>query len=145
MSTALVRFTAILLLLSFTVGCDDEKDGEVDVQPTPRAPGIRAPEGEERVEEIVIYDDRVEPRQLNLTAGVPAQIQVANRGNQDCQFFIGEFLTGLRVPAGTTAKMGMTVPGDRTDAAVRMGCTGDETRQGSAVIEFKGLLPGSGR
>jgi hypothetical protein len=41
--------------------------------------------------------------------------------------------------------MGLTVPVDRSEETVSMGCAGDARRRGTAVIEFTGLLPGSGR
>ena len=82
---------------------------------------------------------------MNITASAETQVQVANRGREACAFFIGEYLTGLRVPPGETAKMGLTVPEGRSGETVPMGCADDEERRGSAVIEFKGVLPGAGR
>ncbi len=139
-------FFLLSVLLLLVTACEDEKPKDaVQVEPTPRVPGVRAPEGETRIAEVIIHADRVEPRQLNLTAAVPVEVQVGNRSGSDCTFFIGDYLTGLRVPAGQTAKMGMTIPEGRSEETVRMGCDGDERRQGSAVIEFKGVLPGTGR
>jgi hypothetical protein len=142
------RWTAIvltLLLLGLAVACDEEQGDEVSVEPTPRVPGVRAPEPDVRIQEIEIYEDRVEPERLAITASTENQVQVANRGARDCTFFIGDFLTGLRVPAGETAKMGLTVPVGRDGETVAMGCAGDQDRQGTIVIEFKGVLPGAGR
>ena len=142
------RWSAIVLIalvMSVNPACDDEEGGEVSVEPTPRVPGIRAPDGEKRIEEIEVYDDRVEPRQVNITASAPTEVQVANRSREECVFFIGDYLTGLRVRPGETTKMGVTVPEGRSGETVSMGCAGDEDRRGSAVIEFKGVLPGAGR
>jgi hypothetical protein len=147
-STMLRRWTAIvlsLLLLGLAAACDEEQGDEVSVEPTPRVPGVRAPEPDVRIREIEIYDDRVEPARLTITAATENQVQVANRGARECTFFVGDYLTGLRVPAGQTAKMGLTVPVGRDGETVTMGCAGDEDRQGTAVIEFTGVLPGAGR
>lgn len=135
-----------VLVLGLATGCEDEQPKDaVQVEPTPRVPGVQAPDGETRIAEVIIHADRVEPRQLNLTAGVQVEVQVGNRSGSECTFFIGDYLTGLRVPAGQTAKMGMTIPAGRSEPTVTMGCDGDRQRQGSAVIEFKGVLPGTGR
>jgi hypothetical protein len=142
------RWPVILLaalLIAFGAACDEDDGDEVSVEPTPHVPGIRAPDTDLRIEEIEVYDDRIEPRQVNITASAGTQIQVANRGSQDCRFFVGDYLTGLQVPSGQTAKMGLTVPVGRNEDTVTMGCAGDEDRQGSAVIEFKGVLLGAGR
>ncbi len=134
------------IFIGLVAACEDEKpEDAVQVEPTPRVPGVRAPEGETRIAEVIIHADRLEPRQLNLTAGVPVEVQVGHRSGSDGTFFIGDYLTDLRVPAGQTAKMGMPIPEGRSQATVRMGCDGDERRQGSAVIEFKGVLPGTDR
>lgn len=135
-----------MLLVLLAAGCDDGDDeGAVNVEATPRVPGIRAPDVDKRIEEVVIQPDGIEPRQLNMTAAADAEVQVANRSDAACTFFIGEYLQGLQVPPGETAKMGLSIPVDRSDATVPMGCLGDPDRQGSAVIEFKGVLPGPGR
>jgi hypothetical protein len=134
------------LVLALAAACDDEgSDGEVMVEPTPRVPGVYSPQGEQRIEEIVITDNGIDPDQVSITASAPAEVQVANRSDSPCTFFIGDYLIGLEVPPGDTVKMGMTVPEGRSGETVTMGCQGDPDRQGSAVIEFKGVLPGVGR
>jgi hypothetical protein len=139
---SVLAFTFVLVL---AVACDEDEDGTVAVESTPAPFAPYTPQGERRIEEVVIYSDRIEPRQVSFTAGAAAEIEVANRSDADCIFFVGDYVIDLPVPAGETAQMGLTVPEDRSDEVVTMGCRNDPTRRGTAVIEFKGLLPGAGR
>ena len=134
-----------LPLLMAVVACEEDTDPDVSVAPTPRVPGVYAPQGDTRIEAIVITDDGIDPEQVTITAAAQTQVQVANRGSAPCAFFVGDLLIGLDVPPGEGAKMGLTVPQDRSGDTITIGCAGDPDRQGNAVIEFTGVLPGAGR
>lgn len=137
--------TAALMLL--VVACEDGKDKDTfeRIEPTTAVFAPAAPEADPREATVTVYDDRVEPRQLNITAAAPVQLRVVNQSRTPCTFFLGEYLSGLRVPVGAEERMSFTAPEDRSGDTADMGCTGDPARQGSAVIEFKGVLPGPGR
>ncbi len=114
-----------------------------------RAGGAGVPENP-RLTKVTVYDDRIEPRQLTLTAGVSIQMEVANRGQKDCTFSVGSYLQQLQVPAGQTVANSFTLSATSTTApnssdTVTMGCEGDSSRQGKAVVEFKGVRPGPGQ
>ncbi len=134
-------------LVLLAIACDDAKDEETfeRIEPTTAVFAPAAPEADPREATVTVYDDRVEPRQLNITASAPVQFRVVNRSRTPCTFFLGEYLSGLRVPAGGEDRMSFTAPEDRSGDTARMGCEGDPARQGTAVIEFKGVLPGPGR
>ena len=146
------RLVASMLLIAFAVACDDDENGKGQVAATPVTPvgGVRGTNADPRVEEVVVYDDRLEPRQITVPAGVPVRIQVGNRGKTECTFFVGDYLLDLKVQSGQTGAMAFTVPevarrGQDPSSTVMMGCKGDTRRQGTAVIEFTGLRPGTGR
>ena len=146
------KLAAAVLLIVFASACDEDEGGKGDVAATPATPvgGVRGAFAEPRVEEVVVYDDRLEPRQITVPAGVPVRVQVGNRSKTDCTFFVGDYLLDLKVPAGQTGAMAFTVPevaqrGQDPSTTVTMGCKDDTRRQGTAVIEFTGLRPGSGR
>jgi hypothetical protein len=99
---------------------------------------------------IEVYDDRIDPRQLEIMAAQPVQIHVSSQGSTACTFFIGPYLSGLQVAPGETAHQSLTVPTTNTNTnftreTMDMGCEGDEDRQGNALIEFRGPAPGAGR
>lgn len=136
-----------ILLAASVIACDEDEGAGADpnVDPTPWAPGVYSPQGERRIEEIIIMDDGVDPDQVEITTGAAAQFRVANRSDTPCTFFVGDIIIGRDVPPGETVTIGLTVPRDRSGETVEMGCEGDPERQGSAVVEFRGVLPGAGR
>ena len=144
----IVPYLAIILMLSLVIACtDDEQDAVEGAGGEPQSQQFRASQeqGSVRAEQVEILNDGTSPRQLNITAGAPAQIEVKNSTGAACSFFIGELMTGLQVPPGQTVRQSMTVPVGTNTQTVKMGCEGDTKRQGDAVIEFKGVRPGEGR
>ena len=89
--------------------------------------------------EVIVYDDRIEPDQLVLDAGVPVRVEVDNRTGAACQFYVGDYLQDLYVPANDDAQMGFTVPNipgapGAGHAASTFGCAGDQARVGNLVV-----------
>jgi len=150
------RFGIVLLLVASAVvmACgDDEKDQRNNsAQPVNQEPqaqlGRASPEEQNLgTRAIEVFDDRVDPRQLRISAANPVQLEIANRSSAPCQFFIGQYVSGVLIGAGETAKQSLTLPQTniRTNntQTMRMGCDGDTKRQGDAVIEFRGTTPGN--
>ena len=144
------RLLVAAVLLGLSVACDDDDDdrideagrgGDVAATPATQVAGYRDEEQDPRIEEVIVGDDGLQPRQLTIQLGVPTRIEVGNRSGRDCTFFVGGYLRDLRVPAGGTGAMAFTVP-DGAGSTVPMGCVGDTARQGTAVIEFTGLRSG---
>ena len=117
-----------------------------------RPPGTVGPQTQPRNAEVTIADDRVGPQQLDLEANVATTLRVNNRSGSTCSFFVGDLLTKLQVPAGESRDISFQATVSATNTAatsasrvVDMGCEGDSRRQGKAVIEFRGVLPGPGQ
>lgn len=115
----------------------DQDRGAITV--TPVQPNIQVPgQINPRTREIVILDDRLDPPQIELTANVATELQVANRGGTECRFFLGDFVQPTAIPAGETR--GLSFAATATDTrSGDMGCDGDENRQGSFTIEQRGV------
>ena len=152
MRKQLTTAIALGLLLFVATACDDEqtKNREGNAIPAGQEPqaqmGRAAPEEQNlRTQKVEIMDDRVNPRQLQMMAAEPVQLQVTNRGTSPCTFFIGSYVNALQVPPGETVKQSLTLPGGRPRETVDMGCNEDKKRQGKALIEFRGPAPGAGR
>ncbi|MFN8556477.1 MAG: hypothetical protein U0531_03700 [Dehalococcoidia bacterium] len=99
-------------------------------------------------ESVTVFDDRLDPRQIAVSLGQPVTLEVTNRSGSECVFSAGGYLRGLRVPPGESRSQSFTVssPAGATPPATAtapMGCEGDERRQGSFIVEFRGVLPGS--
>lgn len=144
-----------LLLVSFASACaDDDPDEERGpaVVEERQATQARAAPGQENVEThtIEIFDDRVEPGQLEIAASQPTRLQIENKSSSDCTFFMGNVVQGVLVAAGQTVENSLTPLGGASSNGgtgtdtVDMGCQGDEERQAEAVIEFRGLAPQPG-
>jgi hypothetical protein len=145
--------SALLVLLVAAAGCDDEqtKNRGGQAQPVGQEPqaqlGRAAPEEQNHATvSIEIQAGDVKPRQLELQAAQPVQLEIINSTTTDCTFFLGGYVTGVAVPAGQTMKQSLTLPqGASSSDEVDMGCQGDTERRGVAVIEFRGTAPGEGR
>jgi hypothetical protein len=107
------------------------------------------PLGQVRTEKVTVEDGKLVPPQISLEAGVTASLEVTNNSSKDCTFFLGDLVQGFPVAKGHSVAKAFTVtavsgqPFD-TDRTVTMGCQGDPSRQGSAVIAFRGVRPGAG-
>lgn len=104
-----------------------------------------------RTDEVIIRDGGLQPPQITITAGVPTELKITNDSSKDCDFSIGNIVQSVKVPAGQATAQTFTAPGVTTEDGstgtshtMTMGCDGDSTRQGSAIVEFKGVNPGTG-
>ncbi len=152
MRRQLTAMLALSLLVLAATACDDKqtKNRETDAIPGAQEPqaqvGRAAPEEQNlRTQKVEVFNDRVNPRQLQMMAAEPVQLEVTNRGTSPCTFFIGNYVTALQVTAGETVRQSLTLPGSRPRETVDMGCNEDKKRQGKALIEFRGVAPGAGR
>lgn len=99
---------------------------------------------------IEVGANSVSPAQVRVQTGTSYQVYVKNTGQQECVFYIGEYLKDLRVAAGAEQTVGVEVPGSPTanqsgGQAVKMGCAGDSAREGSAnIINLTGTGSGAG-
>ena len=144
----MLPYLSVVLLVSLVVACNDDDDtgsanaggGEPQSQPVFQS----QQQGVVRTLQVEVLADDVRPGQLNVTAGVAAQLEIKNSGQQPCNFFLGEYARNVQVPAGQTVRQSLTVETSKSDN-VRFGCDGDSKRQGAALIEFKGVAPNPGR
>jgi hypothetical protein len=102
--------------------------------PTPTADSMIPTKVDVQVEAI-----GEEPEQLVLDAGRAVQVLVHNEGDEACNFYVGEYLGDLTVPAGGKDQMSFTVPnlpGEPTTehSTTTFGCSGDPARQGNVVV-----------
>ena len=142
------RLAGIVLAATLTLGaaCDDEDKFEPTVTPdggqitvTPVQPVGQVPaQPNQRVREVFIYADRLDPPSVELTANTPTQLQVANRSGKDCAFFLGEFVQPSTITAGETRGLSFTTPATETQAGT-MGCKDDPGRQGGFTVERRGV------
>jgi hypothetical protein len=112
-----------------------EREAEFEQRASPQEQSLGA-------QSVEIRDGGVSPQQLQMAGAQPIQVEVINRSGEDCTFFIGGYLQDLEVPAGERTAQSLTLPLMESSDVVTMGCVGDEERQGSAVVEFRGVLPG---
>lgn len=91
-----------------------------------------------RVREVIVRDDGLNPSQVTVPAAQAVQLQVSNQSGKECVFFFGQFARGQRIPAGQAQAISFTVPQQDAETGT-MGCEGDPQRQGSYVIDFRGL------
>jgi hypothetical protein len=153
MKRHIVAVAGLALLLAAGVACEDEqtKNRGGQAQPVGNEPqaqlGRAAPEEQNhKTVQIEIRDRSISPRQLELQAAQPVQLEIRNSTASPCNFYIESYVTGIQVPAGETARQSLTLPqGSSSADEVDMGCQGDDQRQGTAVIEFRGTKPGEGR
>jgi hypothetical protein len=140
-----VRIAAVAVLVFIGAACNDGDDGDsvADIRGTPGA--VHQPHPDPRVDQVTVRDGGLDPQQIMVQVGVPAQVQVRNRSDEKCTFFVGEYITGLEVSPGEEKMLSFTVPEIVSQNTVTMGCRGDGTRQGAAVIEFTGTRPGPGQ
>lgn len=143
----IVPYLVIIVMLSLITACSNDDDGSANAggaEPQSSPMFQSQAQGTVRTESVEIAASEVKPGQINLTAGVAAQLEIKNSGTQPCSFFLGEYARNVQVPAGETVKQSLTLQTTKTDT-VQFGCDGDIKRQGSAIIEFKGVGPTSGR
>ncbi len=153
MRRQLTAALALSLLVLVASACEDDKqtkNRETDAIPgaqEPQAQMGRAAQEEQnlRTQKVEVFNDRVNPSQLQMMAAEPVQLEVTNRGTSPCTFFIGNYVNAVQVPAGETVRQSLTLPGSRPRETVDMGCNEDKKRQGKALIEFRGTAPGAGR
>lgn len=141
-------FGAAVILLAAAACNDDDKAknaNPVDGEPQSQMGRQAQEERNLKTTTIEVFDDRVNPRQVEVMGSEPVQLEVTNRGSAACTFFFGTFLTGLQVPPGQTAKQSLTLEPAGSREPVKMGCAGDTKRQGDAIVQFRGVAPGSGR
>lgn len=148
---AVLTILATMLLLG--VACADDGGVESSPQPTSAPQGAQPQDfGVARQEEVVVGPDGTRPRQISITAAVPAQITVSNQSGEDCVFFIGEYVRDITLAPGEARSVSATFPdvanqpGTSASKSVDMGCQGaNDERRGKALIEFKGIRPGVGQ
>jgi hypothetical protein len=101
---------------------------------------------------VNIYDDRIDPTQLNLEVSSTVTFEAVNRTSVDCTFYIEGYLSDLLVPAQDSVRNAFEIPGlppsadttagavtggpsDSGSVAVPMGCRGVAAQQGQAVVQ----------
>ena len=152
MLTRAATIVASLVLLAGAVACDDDqtKNREETANPVGSEPqaqfGRASPEEQNlKTQKVEIRQDDVRPRQLEIQAAQPIQLEISNSGSSPCTFYLGSYIAGVQVAAGETARQSLTIPQGGSSQSVQMGCAGDDDRRGTAVIEFRGTRPGEGR
>jgi hypothetical protein len=149
----LMAAAGLALLLAAGMACeDDQTSDEGSAAPPPSSEpqaqlGRAAPEQQNlKAVKVEIRDREINPRQLELQAAQPVQLEIRNSTASPCTFYIEGYVVGVQVPPGETARQSLTLPqGTNRANEVDMGCQGDDQRQGTAVIEFRGTAPGEGR
>jgi len=137
----------LLVIAGVLAACNDdgnETGPNVAVEPQATQQRAAPGQGDVRSTTIEINDDGVDPQQVRLTASQPIQLEVVNNSSETCAFFMGGFVSEVTVPAGETVENSVTLPTGNEDETVQMGCKNDPQRQGSAIVEFKGLAPQPG-
>ena len=89
--------------------------------------------------QVTVAADRIDPNQLVLDAGEAVRVEVVNDGPQACEFYVGEYLSDLEVPAGGQAEMAFIVPNlpgppDAPHSTTTFGCADHAGPTGNVVV-----------